>query len=190
MKPPSGITFCSAPETLYWFNPVSVLTNELLAGATIALPTQVITVLNILRLASQIMFGFFLTGCVLTFLLIFLSPLVLRSRWYSLPFSLLSFVTAVLVLAASIIGSVIAWVFKYAAESQSDLNIHAYVGVRMMVFVWVASGFVITAFVIHAALGCCCASKRDITTGRRPVRGASGLEKGPGSETATAAGTL
>ncbi|OIW31495.1 hypothetical protein CONLIGDRAFT_652559 [Coniochaeta ligniaria NRRL 30616] len=163
-----GITYCSTPATLYWFNPVSVITNELLAGATIALPTQVITVLNILRLASQIMFGFFLTACVLTFILILLSPLVLWSRWYSLPFALISFVDAVLIVVGSVIGTVISWVFKYAAESQSDLNIRASVGTRMMVFVWVASGCALMAFVIHAGLGCCCASKRDIATGRRP----------------------
>lgn len=29
-----GVSFCSKPETLYWFNPVEILTNELLAGAS------------------------------------------------------------------------------------------------------------------------------------------------------------
>ena len=29
-----GVTFCSKPETLYWFNPVEILRNELLAGAS------------------------------------------------------------------------------------------------------------------------------------------------------------
>jgi hypothetical protein len=29
-----GITTCSKPETLYWFDPVSIILNELLAGAT------------------------------------------------------------------------------------------------------------------------------------------------------------
>lgn len=166
-----------------------MLTNELLAGATIALPTQVLTVLTIIRLASQIMFGFFLTACILTFLLVFLSPLVVLSRWYSLPFALISFVNAVLVITASAIGSVMAWAFKFAAESQSELNIHVYVGTRMLVFVWVASGFALVAFVVHAGLGCCCASKRDIATGRRPVEGASasGTERDAGSDTATAA---
>ncbi|KAB5572639.1 SUR7/PalI family-domain-containing protein [Coniochaeta sp. 2T2.1] len=185
-----GITFCSTPQTLYWFNPVEVLTNELLAGATIALPTQIITVLNILRLASQIMFGFFLTACVLTFLLVLLSPLVLWSRWYSLPFALISLVDAILIVAASVIGTVISWVFKYAAESQSALNIRAAVGTRMMVFVWIASGFALLAFVIHAGLGCCCASKRDIATGRRPVRGDSArTAKSARETTATTVGT-
>lgn len=30
----SGITSCSHPQTLYWFDPVSILLNELLSGAT------------------------------------------------------------------------------------------------------------------------------------------------------------
>jgi len=88
---------------------------------------------------------------------------------------------------------VISWVFKYAAESQSELNIHSGVGTRMMVFVWVSSGFALLAFVIHAGLGCCCASKRDITTGRRPVRSESKRSAGvvterDGSEEITAEG--
>lgn len=29
-----GITTCSHPKTLYWFNPVQIILNELLAGAT------------------------------------------------------------------------------------------------------------------------------------------------------------
>jgi hypothetical protein len=29
-----GVTFCSRPQTLYWFNPVEILRNELLAGAS------------------------------------------------------------------------------------------------------------------------------------------------------------
>lgn len=29
-----GTTGCSKPQTLYWFNPVQILLNELLAGAT------------------------------------------------------------------------------------------------------------------------------------------------------------
>lgn len=29
-----GVTFCSEPQTLYWFNPVEIIRNELLAGAS------------------------------------------------------------------------------------------------------------------------------------------------------------
>jgi hypothetical protein len=34
-----GVTFCSKPMTLYWFNPVAILRNELLAGASSKFPT-------------------------------------------------------------------------------------------------------------------------------------------------------
>lgn len=33
-----GVTYCSPPKSLFWFNPVEILTNELLAGATRKLP--------------------------------------------------------------------------------------------------------------------------------------------------------
>jgi hypothetical protein len=33
-----GVTFCSKPQTLYWFNPVEILRNELFAGASSKFP--------------------------------------------------------------------------------------------------------------------------------------------------------
>ncbi|KAK4236676.1 SUR7/PalI family-domain-containing protein [Achaetomium macrosporum] len=165
-----GITYCSPPTTLYWFNPVEVLMNELLSGATIALPTQVVTILSVLRITSQIMFGFFLTAAVLGFLLAFLSPLAVRSRWWSLPLAVASFLEMMLVLAASIVGTAISFAFKYAAEAQSELNIHAEVGVKMFVFMWIATGFSIWGFAVHSGMGCCCTSRRDLRIGRRVMR--------------------
>jgi hypothetical protein len=144
--------------------------NELLAGATIALPTEVVTLLNILRLVSQIMFGFFITGTVLIFVLIPATPIALYSRWWSLLFAIVSFIAVALVVAASVIATAISLVFKYAAESQSELNIHTYIGTKMLVFMWLASGFALLAFAVHSGLGCCCTSKRDIKTGRRQVK--------------------
>ncbi|KAK1754645.1 SUR7 family protein pun1 [Echria macrotheca] len=165
-----GITFCSRPQTLYWFNPVEILMSELLSGATIALPTQVVTILDVLRITSNIMFGFFLTACVLCFVMVFVSPLATSSRWASLPLALFACIASTLVGAACIVGSVISFAFKYAATAQSDLNIRAYVGVRMFVFMWLAAGFAFYGFVVHAGMGCCCVSKRDLRTGRKQVR--------------------
>lgn len=34
-----GVVNCSKPQTLYWFNPVSIILNELLAGATSTWPS-------------------------------------------------------------------------------------------------------------------------------------------------------
>jgi len=151
--------------------------DELLAGATIALPTQIITILSVLRITSQIMFGFFLTGCILAFLLILLSPLALSSRWWSLPLAIVAFLEMILVLAASVVGTAISLVFKYAAEAQSELNIHANIGVKMFVFMWLATGFSIYGFAVHSGMGCCCTSRRDLRIGRRVVRDGRGVRE-------------
>ncbi|KAM7217844.1 SUR7/PalI family domain containing protein [Rhypophila decipiens] len=164
-----GITFCSTPEKLYWFNPVEVIMNELLAGATIALPTAVITILDVLRITSQIMFGFFITGIVINFIMIFVTPLGVDSRWRSLPLGIVSFISSFLIVGASIVGTVISIAFRIAATAQSDLNIHAEVGTRMFVFMWLASAFTLWGFIVHAGMGCCCVSRRDLRTGRRQI---------------------
>lgn len=166
-----GITYCSPPQSLYWFNPVSILLNELLAGATIALPTEVVEILNVLRVASQVMFGFFLTGLVFVFLLALASPLVVRSRWWSAAAAAAALLAALLVLAATVVASVISLLFQYAATAQQDLNLRADIGVQMFVCMWIATGFTLLAFTMHAGMGCCCVSTRDILTGRREIRG-------------------
>lgn len=75
-----GITHCSKPETLYAFNPVDIILNELLAGATIALPADIESPLKLARTASHWMFGLLLAAAVLNFILIFLAPLAVSSR--------------------------------------------------------------------------------------------------------------
>lgn len=47
-----GVTYCSPPETLYWFNPVEILRNELLAGASSEYPSPP-TLVSHLTLHSQ-----------------------------------------------------------------------------------------------------------------------------------------
>lgn len=168
-----GITFCSTPQSYYWFNIVQVILDELLSGATIALPSTLTEILNILKICSHIMFAFFLVGTILAFVMVFLSPVAIFSRWVSLPMAFLSAMTFFLILAGSVIASVISFVFKYAATAQSTLNIHASVGIRMFVFMWIATGFAFIGFVLHAGMGCCCTSRRDLKTGKKPMRHSS-----------------
>ncbi|KAF7527896.1 hypothetical protein PCG10_001829 [Penicillium crustosum] len=75
-----GITHCSKPKTLYAFNPVEIILNELLAGATIALPADIESPLKLARTASHWMFGLLLAAAVLNFVLIFVAPLAVSSR--------------------------------------------------------------------------------------------------------------
>lgn len=164
-----GITYCSTPQKLYWFNPVEVLTNELLAGASIALPNAVNDILTLVRIASQCMFGFFMACIVVNLVLMVAGPVAVFSRWWSLPFGLLSFISSMLIVAASGVATAMSVIFRWALTQQSDLNIRAYVGVRMMVFMWIASVFTIIATLIHSGAGCFCASRRDVKTGRKSL---------------------
>lgn len=120
------------------------------------------------------MFGFFLASTVLDFIMIFVAPIVLYSRWWSMPVGILSFIAFILSTVAAAIGTAMSLVFKYALTSQSDLNIQVEVGNKMVAFMWVAVGFTFISFVIHSGLCCCCTSRRDVRTGRRGTGLSSG----------------
>ncbi|RMD43881.1 hypothetical protein DV735_g1200, partial [Chaetothyriales sp. CBS 134920] len=107
------------PQPLYWFNPVEIIMSELLAGASIALPTQVTDALHIVRDASRWMFAFYLAGISLTFLCIFL---------LSLPW--LTFLAFFCTVAPSAIGTSIFTIFCNTFSGAADLNITAHLGTR------------------------------------------------------------
>ncbi|KAJ2898334.1 SUR7 family protein pun1 [Zalerion maritima] len=164
-----GIVYCSTPERFYWFNPVKVLTSELLSGASIALPTTVNDILSLIRIASQCMWGFFMTGIILNFILMVMGPIAVFSRWWSLPFGVLSSVSSLLIVAGSGVATAMSVIFRWALTQQNELNIHAQVGIRMLVFMWVASLATVIPALMHSGLGCFCPSKRDVTTGRKSL---------------------
>ncbi|KAJ6131124.1 hypothetical protein N7523_001584 [Penicillium sp. IBT 18751x] len=180
-----GITRCSKPETLYAFNPVKIIVSELLAGASIALPSDITKPLHLAKVASQWMFGLFLTAAVLNFVMIFISPLAVSSRppqtikavvangghitgkpphrrgkfvlFRSLPMLFLSFFTALITIVASAVATVMWYIFANVfASAALDFNIEAHVGTQMMVFMWIGSGFSLIAFIVQ--FGSCCAS--------------------------------
>lgn len=169
-----GITSCSKPKALYWFNPVEIILNELLAGASIALPSSVDDALKLVRIASHWMFGFFLTSTVLTFLLIFIAPLIIshhqryihrgrRIFLRSLPLSIITFLNALFTIIASVIATAMFIIFRNVLTSQSDLNIEATLGVRMFAFMWIASGLNLIGFLWslgNCCAVCCCSGKR------------------------------
>ena len=169
-----GITSCSKPHTLYWFNPVEILLNELLAGASIALPADINTALNLVRTASNYMFAFFLLGAVLTFLCIFLTPLNISSRpryihrgrrifLRSLPLTLLALFAFFFTAVASVIATVMFVIFRNIITSQQDLNIGAEVGTQMLAFMWIATGLNMIGFLWdlgNCCAVCCCSGKK------------------------------
>lgn len=171
------MTHCSDPKAGFWFNPVEVLVSELLAGASIALPAQVKTILDLLRIGSRVMFAFFLTSTCLNFILLLISPVVMRSRWYSLAVTILGFISALLVTVAAIIATAISVAAKVALTAQDQLNISAEIGIRMFVFMWIAAVFTDIAFLLHAALGCCCKPQARTASGSPASRQSASMEE-------------
>ena len=103
----------------------------------------------------------------MNFVSIFVAPITLYSRWWSFPFAIWTFIAALLTAAATIIATVMSVIFRNVLTSQSALNIGASIGTDMFAFMWLATAFSVFGWLIHMGMSCCCASRRDVRTGRR-----------------------
>jgi hypothetical protein len=133
------------------------------------------------------MFGLFMTAVVLTFVLIFVTPLAVSSRppqsispdpqvadahpprrrgffvlLRAFPFLVLVFFNALFTIVASVIATVMFSIFKSVFTSRTDLNISASLGTRMMAFMWIASAFNLLAFILQLAScsAACCGGRK------------------------------
>ncbi|KAH8425763.1 uncharacterized protein LDX57_003509 [Aspergillus melleus] len=158
------------------------------------------------------MFGLFLTATVLTFVMIFLSPLATSSRppqslssdpsvnaaspthrrrtfvlFRSLPFLLLTFLTALFTIVPSVVATVMFIIFKNVfTNSAQDLNINAEVGSQMMAFMWVASAFNLLPFLWQLGSSCaaCCGgrkARKELKRAGSPAAGTNTDSNGSGS---------
>jgi hypothetical protein len=113
------------------------------------------------------MFGLFLTGTVLSFVLIFAMPLSIFTRWLTLPVAILAFLNALFVTVASVIATVMFIIFRNTIGGVAELNLEAEIGTTMFAFMWVASAFSIFAWLVQMGMCCCCASRRDVKKGMK-----------------------
>ncbi len=113
------------------------------------------------------MFGLFLAGACLTFVMIFLAPLAVYSRWASLPLMVGTFLAALCTTVAAVIATVMFIIMQRAITQVEQLNIGASIGIEMFAFMWIAAGAAVLAWLIQLSLCCCCASRRDVKTGRK-----------------------
>lgn len=75
----------------------------------------------------------------------------------SLPMLILSFFTALITIVASAVATVMFEIFAHVfTNADPSLNIKAHVGVQMLAFMWIGSGFSLIAFIVQ--FGSCCAS--------------------------------
>lgn len=73
----------------------------------VALPIEINNILKLIRIVSHWMFGLFLSGACLSFVMIFIVPLSVYSRWASLPITIFTFLAALLTTVASVIATVL-----------------------------------------------------------------------------------
>jgi len=81
------------------------------------LPAEINNILNLIKIASHIMFGFFLAGICMNAVNIFLAPITLYSRWWSFPFAIWTFISALLTAVATIIATVMFIIFRNVITS-------------------------------------------------------------------------
>ncbi|KAK5987263.1 hypothetical protein PT974_11387 [Cladobotryum mycophilum] len=155
-----GVTHCSEPKQFYWFNPVEVLVSELLAGAKIALPSEVTTILRLLQAGQQVMYAFFLAGTVINAIILLCTFLVLKRRWFSAILAFLGSISGLLLTVAAVIATVISVAAKIALTAQDQLNIKVDIGTKMFAFMWIGALMSDLGFLLQAAMGCCCLPNR------------------------------
>lgn len=133
----------------------------------VTLPAEVTNILDLIATVSHWMFGLFLSGTCLAFVMIFLNPLAVMSRWMALFTGFFTFFAALLITVAAVIATILFVIAKNAFTSVTELNIGASIGIEMFVFMWIAAGFAILAWLIQMGLCCCCASRRDVKKGKK-----------------------
>ena len=189
-----GITACSKPQLMYWFNPIQILIDEILNGdhgpfffspppfiplpnpranapTPVNLPPTVTEYLYIIRTASQTMFVLFFASTFTSFLAIFLCPLAVYSRLVSIPIALFALLSALMTFVATGISTGMWSVFQRQLQVYgADMHVVPSIGRKMSIFTWIAAGCALFAAFGQLGMMCCGTSRRDIRTGRRVGR--------------------
>ena len=113
------------------------------------------------------MFGLYLAGVCLSFVMMFLVPLSVYTRWATFPLMLLTFFAALCTTVAAVVATVLFVIAANAVSSVSQINIGASIGVEMFVFMWIGASTAILAWLIMLGQCCCCASRRDVKKGKK-----------------------
>ena len=145
----------------------------MLNDTLVALPVEVLNILDLIKTVSHWMFSLFLAGACLSTIMMFITPLSVFSRWAALPIGLFTLLAALCTTVATILATAMFVIFRNAMTSQAQLNIGANLGSEMFAFMWIASGFAILAWLVQMGLCCCCTSRRDVKRGKEQGNGTS-----------------
>ena len=169
-----GITYCSPPKTLYWFNPVEIIQHELISGARVSLPSEIVDVLHLVKTVSRWMFACFLVGTILTFLCVFFAPmrfstkprLQQKAKRILLPrlaIVVLTFGALLFTGVAAVIATAMFVIYVNTFAAASTIHIYGSLGKPMLAFMWIAVGFNLIGFCVQIGTWCsmcCCPGRR------------------------------
>ena len=113
------------------------------------------------------MYALFFAGIVTSVVSMFLCPLSLYTRWAALPISVLAFLSALCTTVASVLATAMWIIFADKVTAATEVNIGVKIGTQMFAFMWIASAAGILAWLVQMGLCCCCASRRDVKSGRK-----------------------
>lgn len=144
-----GVTYCGSPKALYSFNPVKILLSQLLKGATIAIPADILDALSIARKASHWMFVSSFVGMSFLLVSFLIGWIGHPTRRTALMVTILSAIAALFTTIGAALSTILYSKFQGVFESSPEFNIHANMGKQMYTFVWLAAGFAILAAAIN-----------------------------------------
>jgi len=156
-----GVTWCAKPRNWYWFDPVEIITRQLLKGAKITLPEDIAKPLELAKGASYWMFVSWIVGAVFTFLSICGSWMAIYSHWAA------GYTGAVAGLAmggitiAAALATTIYSLFRNTFEKAPEVTISGILGREMFAYMWMAAAFDMVAFVLHCGMCFCVRTEKE-----------------------------
>ncbi|KAF8425687.1 SUR7/PalI family-domain-containing protein [Tirmania nivea] len=174
-----GVTWCTKPKNWYWFDPVEIITKQLLKGAKIALPEDIAKPLELAKGASYWMFVTWLVGAVFTLLSVCGSWVAIYSRWTTGCTGAVVGVAMGCITIGATMATTIYSLFRSTFEKAPGVTVSGILGKEMFMYMWMAAGFNMAAFVLQCGMCCCVRTEKQ----DRKRRAGGGGGKKDGDET-------
>ena len=152
-------TFCSPPTTLYQFDPIKIISQQLFSGVVIDVPQSLQNDLNNVHTAQRWSFALYMTGTIILGLCLFVGFAALFSWCGSVFATIMAFFGGACILAASIIATVLWTIVVNSVKDVPQLGVTASLGGNAIAFTWIAAGTGVFAFIFYMFGICCCGGR-------------------------------
>ena len=159
---------------MYSFNPIPIISDELLSGEEVIVPQSIQDGLGRLNTASRWMFVMYIIGLIFAFLTILTGLTSLFARRGSAISAVVSFLAFLFIGAATVVATVTFILYMDAVNNaESQFGVVASLGTTMFAFSWTATGASLGASIGFCLGGCCGTGER-----KRGFRRVGAMEEG------------